>query len=160
MSGLLISSLLGTHALKLPFSPRQQHTHAHERPTNIPTSADETHQEPVADKADGRVAVARASAPDMSADMSANEENLSELLDRLIIDPWSDSTHEHAWLAWFKALVREDYTSAETIWVGVYCSLGVSVGMSLVRGYIWAQDAFPVVEACAVVYCTSSASPW
>ena len=87
--------------------------------------------------------VARAPSPKMQ---EAQPVTFDELLDTPLIDPFSPSSNP--WMAKFKELVREDYTAAEAIWAGVYCSFCVSVGMALVRAYV--QE--PIVESCVNVY--------
>jgi hypothetical protein len=68
-------------------------------------------------------------------------------LDTQLIDPWSDTPECRVdtpsgcvpGLESFKRLAREDYYSAETIWAGLVCSLGVGIGMQMVRAVISAS---------------------
>ena len=70
-------------------------------------------------------------------------------IDAQLIDPWSDTPDCSVddpqgcvpGMRRFKRLVREDYYMAEAIWAGVFCSLGVGAGMSLVRAVIAASEA-------------------
>ena len=82
--------------------------------------------------------------------------SFDELLDAPLIDPLSPSSSKL--LAQFKTLMREDYDVAETIWVAVFCTLMVYVGMFIVSAYVWMLDEFPTVQSCAVVKCAESAS--
>ena len=101
--------------------------------------------------------IGRAPAPEMKAlvqdsPSTKSEDSVHDLLDRQLIDPWQPSSN--LLMDWFKRLVREDYFTAEALWVGLYCSLCVSVGMSLVHSYmLW---HYPAVQSCAVVYCMAS----
>ena len=82
--------------------------------------------------------------------------SLDELLDWPLLDPWSPSTKP--WMRWFKELVRDDYLTAEALWVGLYCSFCVSIGMAVVRSYIMWE--YPAVESCATVYCNAVPPTW
>ena len=84
----------------------------------------------------------------MKVDTAAEPEwddQLQLMLDQPLIDPWSDTPDECSidqpfgcipGLERFKALIREDYYMAETLWAGVFCSLCVTVGMHMVKAYI------------------------
>ena len=76
-------------------------------------------------------------------------------LDTQLIDPWSEAEECSLdapsldcvpGLERFKQLIREDYYLAEAIWAGVFCSLGVGVGMQLVRAVIAAPASAPMPE--------------
>ena len=60
-------------------------------------------------------------------------------------------------MAWFKELIRTRPDKAEILWAGLFCSLCVSVGMSMVHAYM---DTFPTVSSCAVVYCQAPTYPF
>ena len=85
-------------------------------------------------------------------------DNLDAFLDEQLLDPWSDPEECSIdtpvgctpLLEQFKKLVREDYNTAEALWAGLFCSLGVSVGMQWVKAAIIAEQSMPpvsVVEA-------------
>ena len=65
-------------------------------------------------------------------------------IDAPLIDPWSEAEECSIdspagcvpGLELFKKLAREDYYMAEAIWAGLFASIGVSVGMNLVRAVI------------------------
>lgn len=69
------------------------------------------------------------------------------LLDTQLLDPWSEDPEGIPGLGHFKRLIREDYPMAEALWAGVFCSLGVGIGMQLVRAYITASAAASLMAA-------------
>ena len=104
------------------------------------------------------VKVASTYASPASEEQSASSV-FDEWLERPLINPWSEITSHR--MTWYKSLIRKDYTAAEAIWAGVLCSVIVTVGINVMRAYIWLLDVFPAhadVQSCAVVTCVQSAS--
>ena len=72
-------------------------------------------------------------------------------LDTQLIDPWSEDEECRIdtpggcvpGLKSFKQLIREDYYMAESLWAGLFCSLGVGLGMQMVRAVIVNSAAPP-----------------
>ena len=70
--------------------------------------------------------------------------DIDSILDAQLIDPWSEPEACSVdspvgcvpFMERFKKLVREDYYAAEALWAGLFCSVGVSVGMLLTRTLI------------------------
>ena len=112
-------------------------------------SSDEPRKSRTARKAPAKMSVDRSiPLPPMSmGNIHPTGVDLDAFLDTQLIDPTSapeecDLSKPAACIPGlenFKKLVREDYYMAEALWAGLFCSLGVTIGMQAVRAVIAGQ---------------------